>query len=79
MTSSVKTEYEKYGTPATLVADENLSNNEKIRLLEIWRDDEEALARAAAEGLNGGEDNNLANVLKALMGFKSDEDINNQA
>lgn len=78
MTPSVKTEYDKYGSPATLVADEILSDKEKVRLLEIWRDDEEALARAAAEGLDGGKDNHLADVLKALMKLKSDKEINNQ-
>lgn len=77
MTSSVKPEYENYGTPAALLADENLSDKEKVRLLEVWRDDEEALIRAASEGLNGGEDNALAEVLKALKKLKPEDEINN--
>lgn len=77
MTASVRPEYEQYGTPAALLANETLDKAEKIRLLEKWRDDEDALIRATAEGLDGGEASNLADVLKALKKLKPAAELNN--
>ena len=78
MTASVRAEYEQYGTPAALLANEALDKAEKIRLLEKWRDDEDALIRATAEGLDGGEASNLGDVLKALKKLKPAADLNNE-
>ncbi|MDP3495479.1 MAG: hypothetical protein Q8R82_20415 [Hyphomonadaceae bacterium] len=43
----------KYKTPNDLLADRRLSTDEKIQLLESWRDDKEALMRASSEGMPG--------------------------
>jgi len=43
MTSSVTPSYKIYGTPEKLAADSSLSNDEKVKLLQCWHDDEEAL------------------------------------
>ena len=64
------TDYQNYETPTQLLTDKNLSKNEKIALFECWAADEEALARAEAEGLEGGEQNRLAEIQKILMDLK---------
>lgn len=72
MTSPIKPEYEKYDSPMALAKDPDLSKSRKEELLKKWYEDEEALARATAEGLGGGEDNHLKNVAEALdlLGLK---------
>ena len=66
MSNSVETEYADYESPSALANDASLSKAERIRILKIWVEDEEQLAVASAEGLQGGEDNNLQAVQKAL-------------
>jgi len=75
--TSIVPEYEKYGSPAKLAGDSGLSHAKKVELLGKWRDDENALIRASAEGLNGGEDNNLRDVLKALKELMPEDKLNN--
>ncbi|GJL96255.1 MAG: hypothetical protein DHS20C06_00720 [Hyphobacterium sp.] len=58
--------YGKYKTPSELVSDENLSKDEKIEMLEHWREDEKALKRATEEGMHGGVRPELKLVQKAL-------------
>jgi hypothetical protein len=53
----------KYDTPNDVLLDENLSSEEKIEMLEHWREDKEALARASSEGMTGDD---RAHVLKAI-------------
>lgn len=43
----------KYKTPMELMDDEGLSRDEKIEMLAQWRDDKEAIMRAAGEGMSG--------------------------
>lgn len=43
----------KYDTPADLLSDRYLKTEEKIELLESWRDDKEAYMRASGEGMPG--------------------------
>ncbi len=43
----------KYDRPADLLADESVTTEEKIELLESWRDDKEAYLRASGEGMQG--------------------------
>jgi len=66
MSSSAETEYADYESPSALAQDASLSKSEKIRILKIWREDEEQLCIAAAEGMTGGTDSNLKTVQKAL-------------
>ena len=63
----MKNEYEKYPSPQALAADETLSQAKRIELLKSWVEDEEALARGAAEGMAGGEENHLKSAQTALM------------
>ncbi|WP_026941567.1 hypothetical protein [Hellea balneolensis] len=77
MTSPVKLDYKKYGTPAKLTADKSLSDAEKVKLLQCWHDDEEALIRASAEGLSGGEPSRLQEVLEVLKDLKCQDELNN--
>lgn len=77
MSSSKPNEYKKYGTPAKLLADTRLSDAKKKTLLEQWYEDEEALSRASGEGLTGGRDYQLHDVLEALKELKCEDDLNN--
>lgn len=77
MTSSLKPNYEKYISPAKLAADKALSKAEKVKLLQCWHDDEEALIRASAEGLSGGEPSRLQEVLEVLKELKCEDELNN--
>lgn len=77
MTSSIIPEYEKYGTPRKLATDNSLSSAQKVKLLQCWHDDEEALIRASAEGLSGGEPSQLQEVLEVLKELKCEDELNN--
>ncbi|WP_416876979.1 hypothetical protein [Litorimonas sp.] len=63
----MKQDYEKYDNPEALVADESLSDAKKKELLTQWIEDEEALVRGSAEGMDGGEENHLKSAQTALM------------
>ena len=43
----------KYSSPQDLMLDESVSDEEKIEMLEQWRDDKEALSRASDDGMQG--------------------------
>lgn len=58
--------YSDYDMPDTVVKDRTLSFDEKMSLLKKWKADEEALQRAASEGLGGGETSKLRDVQKAI-------------
>ena len=61
--------YGKYSSPEDLVDDDTLRRDEKIEMLNQWREDEEALQRATEEGMEGGERPNLKRVQNALNGL----------
>jgi len=63
----MKQNYEKYESPEALIADETLSDSKKKEFLAQWIEDEEALVRGSAEGLEGGEENHLKSAQTALM------------
>lgn len=57
----------EYDSPAELLRDAALSRDEKIEMLESWRDDKEALLRATEEGMQGdGRAELLKEIEKAL-------------
>ena len=62
-----------YRTPKDLLQDESLARDEKIEMLESWKDDKEAYMRASDEGMggNGGADL-LREIERALLTLKSD-------
>lgn len=43
----------KYKTPMELISDESLNRDEKLEMLEQWREDKGALMRAENEGMQG--------------------------
>jgi len=49
------------------------TTEDKIKILESWRENEEALVRAGGEGLDGGERPHLRAVLKELDRLKAKE------
>lgn len=51
--------------PAEVIADHSLSKDEKSRALDALEQDARQLAIATAEGMDGGEDNRLKEVLEA--------------
>ena len=65
--------YKNYETPDQILNDDNLSVEIKNDLLKTWKVDEEALQRAASEGLNGGEYAQLQAVQKALSSLSKTE------
>lgn len=57
----------EYDSPAELLRDAALSRDEKIEMLESWRDDKEAMLRATEEGMQGdGRAELLKEIEKAL-------------
>ncbi len=68
----MKQDYEKYDNPDALIADDSLSDAKKTKLLEQWIEDEEALVRGSAEGIQGGEENHLKSAQTALMKLKGE-------
>jgi len=64
---------EKYRSPSELMADESLSRDEKIEMLEQWRDDKEALMRAADDGMGGDfRSDFLREIVNALTSLNED-------
>lgn len=60
-----------YTSPQELVLDEDLSVQEKIEMLEQWRDDKEALLRASDDGMPGNaRPGLLREITKALIALQ---------
>jgi hypothetical protein len=57
----------KYETPADLLQDDSLSRDEKIEMLESWRDDKEAYMRASEEGMPGSSRSNLLRAIERAL------------
>lgn len=63
----------KYDSPAELMADDSLNTEEKIELLESWRDDKEAYMRATDEGMQGpSRAEALRQIENALLALRED-------
>ena len=63
----------KYETPADLVRDDSLSRDEKIRMLEDWRDDKKDYMRASEEGMEGVDrSERLRQIKKALAALQEE-------
>jgi hypothetical protein len=59
-----------HATPEGLAADASLDLAERIRLLEAWKGDSEALERADDEGMLGGDNPRLSRVQRLLIVLK---------
>lgn len=55
-----------YSRPALVSADDRWNAAEKRKILEAWEANEQALIRAASEGLQGGERPHLRDVIEEL-------------
>lgn len=65
----------KYDTAADLLADVDLSTEEKIELLESWRDDKEAYMRASGEGMQGPNRSEALRLIEnALISLREDRE-----
>jgi len=62
----VLTPEKHYEVPAEVSADQRWSLAQKEEILRAWKSNEEALLRAADEGLDGGERPHLGLVAKEL-------------
>jgi hypothetical protein len=62
-----------YPSPEYL-AQSDLSHAQKLRLLERWKADEEALMRATGEGMGGGQPTMIARVERALESLRASKD-----
>ncbi len=61
-----------YETPDELLADGDLSRDEKIALLESWRSDKRAYMRAAGEGMEGPSPSEaLRQIERALITLRA--------
>ena len=68
-----------YNTPDDLLADMSLSTDEKIELLESWRDDKEALMRASGEGMQGpSRSEALRSIERALIALREPGSLSKQ-
>ena len=54
-----------YASPADVVVDDMLSQEEKVRVLSAWRLDAERLSESSNEGMTGGEKPRLREVALA--------------
>lgn len=62
-----------YEAPADVLRDVQLNRDEKVRLLEQWRDDKEAYMRASEEGMPGEDRTELLKqIMTALLSLQED-------
>ncbi|ANK81795.1 MAG: hypothetical protein TEF_14065 [Rhizobiales bacterium NRL2] len=59
-----------YDAPADVLADGDLNDDEKRRVLENWLDEAEQLSSAVAENMGGGEKAHVGAVTEALKKLK---------
>ena len=74
--SQAKTEkpHEHFDDPQQVVADPALSKQDKLEALETLEQDARLLATATEEGMTGGEQSNLRDVLSAKKALESATD-----
>ena len=61
-----------YDAPRIVVDDPSLKRSQKIEILTAWKSNEEALLRAAGEGMGGGERPHLQDAVSALKLLEPD-------
>lgn len=57
----------KYETPDALLRDDTLSREEKITMLEQWRDDKKSYMRATDEGMEGEDRAEMLKQIKKAL------------
>src|SRR5215475_13024454 len=56
-----------FNNPVEVLQDNDLTNDEKRRILESWKLDAQRLAESTAENMTGGEESDLREVSKTLV------------
>lgn len=69
----------KYDSPADLLSDESLSRQQKVDMLEAWRDDKEALMRATEEGMQGDMKLSLLQQIESALRSLQEDPLDRQA
>ncbi|EKE43140.1 hypothetical protein OCGS_2731 [Oceaniovalibus guishaninsula JLT2003] len=57
----------KYEAPEDILKDDDLGREDKIRMLEQWRDDKTAYLRASGEGMGGEVSADLLKRIKKAL------------
>lgn len=60
-----------FNAPRDVLRDDDLSYDDKKRILESWKQDAMRLAESTAENMSGGEESDLREVSKTLVELKS--------
>ena len=55
-----------YQTPGDVLTDTRLSDEQRLQILKRWEQDQRELQVAQEEGMSGGEDNILKEILDAM-------------
>jgi hypothetical protein len=72
-----KKPHERFNDPQQVVADPALSKQDKLEVLETLEQDARLLATATAEGMTGGEQSKLRDVLSEKKALESAPDAAN--
>lgn len=62
-----------FAHPAEVLTAQDLSTEDKRRILESWKQDEQRLAESSAENMVGGEETELRDVSKVLLELNTSE------
>lgn len=62
-----------FASPADVLTDSRLTPDQKLKVLESWKQDAARLAESTAENMTGGEEGDLRDVSKALLELKAVE------
>jgi hypothetical protein len=60
-----------FDRPEDVLEDQKLSNGDKRRILESWKQDSQRLAESTAENMTGGEETDLRDVSRVLVELKA--------
>jgi hypothetical protein len=60
-----------FDRPEDVLEDQKLSNGDKRRVLESWKQDSQRLAESTAENMTGGEETDLREVSRVLVELKA--------
>lgn len=63
----------KYEAPDDIVRDDTLDRDEKIRMLEDWRDDKKDYMRASDEGMEGEDRTEVLRQIKKALATLQDD------
>ncbi len=71
----VKAPSSHYASPQAVVDDNSLERDQKVRILQAWRADADALQRAESEAMDGGERPHVQDVEDALIALDAEDEV----